>query len=387
MSRPGRPLQVLALAGLALPMWLVVRAPELQRRHRAILAAMAPLEVVALKPIRQPEPAAPDPLFVAATVTKSRKAVRPPVASDEVEHPAPVPTRSGIALPAPDPLERGPGAPPPAAGGTATTAAGPAPAFDLATRAYARLAAGDRRAADGLFAAALVEGADAPQAATWATERRRLNRHWSGDAFMLFRDAGPTGATASPVLGGGQSGATLGYTLDPLARQPLSVIARLNAANDASGLIDANTAQAALGMRFQLLPGVSVAAERLIRVGQATSGDWNVRIAAGGERRVGPATVDGYAEAGARANGDLYAGGQAHAMVAVAQMGPVHVTAGPGTWSSVQTGIATVWRVDAGAGVAASLPGGVTARAEWRWRLAGNAAPDSGPALTIGWGY
>jgi hypothetical protein len=239
-----------------------------------------------------------------------------------------------------------------------------------------------------MFAAALGEDADAPNAVQWAAERRRLNRRWSGDAFVLARDAGAAAsAVASPLLGGGQSGARLGYTLDPLARRQVAVFARIYAAHDDRGLVDAATAQAALGLRWQLLPGVSVAAERLVAVGRATSGDWNLRVAAGGERRLGPVTVDGYGEAGARGNGDLYAGGQVHALRPVAELGPVQVTAGPAAWGSVQSGVTTIWRADAGAGVAAALPGAVTARAEWRWRVAGNAEPGSGPALTIGWGF
>ena len=224
-------------------------------------------------------------------------------------------------------------------------------------------------------------------AAAWAAERRRLNRRWSGDAYVVFRDAGTGGAAAWPVLGGGQSGASVAWAIDPLARRSLAVIGRVYAAHDDRGLVDGATAQAAVGVRWQPVRGVSIAAERLIAIGGATSGDWNLRAAAGGERRVGPATVDGYAEAGVRGNGDVYAGGQARAGVRVATIGPVAVSAGPGAWGSVQAGFATVSRLDVGAGVAAAMPGGLVARADWRWRVAGNAAPGNGPAVTLAWAF
>jgi hypothetical protein len=280
------------------------------------------------------------------------------------------------AVPPPPPFE-----PPPIA------AIAPISGFDLATRAYARLAASDRRAADQLFAAALAAAPGAPQAAQWARERRRLNRHWSGDAYTLFRDAAAGGAAATPVLGGGQSGASLAYTPDPLARRPLAVIGRLYAAHDGNGRIDAATAQAAIGVRWQLAKGVSIAAERLIAIGNSTQGDWNLRIAAGGEQWAGPVAFDAYGEAGVRGNGDVYAGGEARAAVGVASLGPVRLAAGPGAWGSVQSGTATVSRADVGGGVAATGPKGLVVRADWRWRLAGNAAPGSGPAVTVAWSF
>ena len=214
-----------------------------------------------------------------------------------------------------------------------------------------------------------------------------MRRRWSGDAYALFRDTGLAGPTASPVLGGGQSGASLSYSLDPLARRPLAVFGRIYAAHDASNAIDPASAQAAIGVRWQLRPGISIAAERLIAIGAATSSDWNLRIAAGGERRFRRISIDGYAEAGARGNGDVYAGGQARALVALGRLGPLRLAAGPGVWGSVQSAAVVVGRVDIGAGVTARLPAGVAVTGEWRWRVAGNAAPDSGPAVTVGWAF
>jgi hypothetical protein len=261
----------------------------------------------------------------------------------------------------------------------------PRPGFDLATQAYAALAARDARAAARLFGEALeLAGSPAPPyALAWQREQRRLTRHWSGDAYTLRRDPGSGGAAASPVLGGGQSGGTLAWAIDPLARRPLAVIARAYAAHGAGGGIDGDTAQAAVGLRWQLAPGVSLAAERLIAVGRDTASDWNLRIAGGGAARRGRVTIDGYGEAGVRGNGDAYAGGQARAMARIGSAGRLAFSAGPGAWGSVQRSQTTVGRLDLGAGVAMATPVGIAVSADWRWRVAGNAAPGSGPAVTV----
>ena len=269
----------------------------------------------------------------------------------------------------------------------------PLPGFDLASLAYARLQTGDRRTADALFGAAIAAaGAPVPpHADAWRRERCRLNRHWSGDTYWLFRDAGTAGAVARPVLGGGQSGATLGYAIDPLAQRPVSIIGRIYAAHDQRGIIDGNTAQAAVGLRWQITPSVSIAAERLIAIGQTTSGDWELRIAGGGQRQRGIMTFDGYAEAGLRGNGDAYAGGQGRAMAQIGRARRMVFSAGPGIWSSIQVGQTVFGRTDIGAGITATIPVGITAEtpvrvaisADWRWRVAGNAAPGSGPVVTV----
>ena len=217
----------------------------------------------------------------------------------------------------------------------------------------------------------------------WRWLQRRLNRHWSGDAYSLRRATGNSGAAATPVLGGGQSGGTIAYALDPLARRLVAVIGRVYAAHTPAGSVDYTTAQAAIGLRWQITPGVGIAAERLVAVGVATSGDWNLRIAGGGQRRRGGVTLNGYAKARVRGNGDAYAGGQAQAMAEIGLMRRLVVSAGPGAWASIQHAQTTIGRLDLGAGVTMATPIGVAISADWRWRVAGNAAPGSGPAITV----
>lgn len=259
----------------------------------------------------------------------------------------------------------------------------------LAAQAYARLAAGDRRRAARLFDAALAAGPDA-RAGQWRAERRRLGRRWSGGVFSLLRDAGDAGnsgiaGAATPVLGGGQTGATLAFAIDPLARRPVALVARVNAAIGAGAALDRRSAQGAIGVRWQLLPQASLSAERLIALGADARDDWVVRLAAGGAARHGRIEVTGYGEAGVIANGDVFAGAQGRA-VGRALVGPVALSAGAGGWASVQAAGTTTARVDVGPTLAASLPLGTATlevSADWRFRVAGNAAPGSGPVVTL----
>jgi hypothetical protein len=97
--------------------------------------------------------------------------------------------------------------------------------------------------------------------------------------------------------------------------------------------------------------------------------------------------LDGYGEAGVLENGAVYAGAQATGRVL--RVGPATLAAG--AWGSVQTGPAmaastAVWRVDVGPQVAVPL-GRLRLAADWRQRVAGNAAPGSGPVLTVSAGF
>lgn len=382
LSGAGRPLRVLVLLAFVGGAWLATRVPDVAARYDAVVAGM-----VSPAPRRETFAARVDAPPVPAVILRPELQTLPLVAGPARRMIIP---RVRVTAVEPPPMVRDP-APitavlPPAQPAPPATTTHPIPGFDLASAAYARLAVADRRGADRLFTAALAaaDGQDVPQAADWAQAQRQLRRRWSGDAYTLLRDSGLAGPAASPVLGGGQSGASLAYSLDPLARRPLAVFGRIYAAHEAAASIDPASAQAAVGMRWQLRPGVSLAAERLIAIGAATSGDWNLRLAAGGARRLGPVTVDGYGEAGVRGNGDLYAGGEAHARAPIGKIGAVQLSAGPGLWGSVQAAGATVARFDLGAGVTAQLPAGIVVSGDWRWRVAGNAAPGSGPAVTMG---
>jgi hypothetical protein len=72
----------------------------------------------------------------------------------------------------------------------------------------------------------------------------------------------------------------------------------------------------------------------------------------------------------------------------VADLGSFRLSAGGGAWAAKQRGAA---RVDVGptASVSFHLAGTASARvaADWRFRVAGQSKPDSGPALTLSAGF
>ena len=101
---------------------------------------------------------------------------------------------------------------------------------------------------------------------------------------------------------------------------------------------------------------------------------------------VRPRAANGYGEAGALASGDVYAGGQAEFGIKVATAGPATLTIGVGSWASIQRTTATTGRVDVGPSVSVRLTTGrigFDLSADYRFRVAGRAAPTSGPAVTL----
>ena len=282
------------------------------------------------------------------------------------------------------------------------SASAPASAFDLAATGYARLSAGDRLAAAQAFDAALAAGPAHPNAAAWDAARSALRRRWSGDAWWLLRQGNGSSVAASPVLGGGQAGASLAYTPDPLARRPLAIVARVAVAalparrGIAPRGLDSDTAQFAAGLRWNMAPGLSISGERLFAAkGSTARNDWAVRLATGTGGRRGRAEWSGYGEAGALGSGDVYAGGQARLALRIDDGGDdggrLQVSAGPAIWASLQhSGTGSSRRVDIGPSLAARLASGraaVTVSADYRFRIAGNASPGSGPAVTVSAGF
>lgn len=382
--RRGRPLAVwgglLACAGL----WLAQRWPAMQAEQRQLALVLAAADGPAMAAAGPSPPRRP---LLAAAVRGAVPAASLPVMADfSVSLPAPPPGAStptpalivpvGPPLlpprqPTPEPtLPAPPPAPPPA-----LPPSPPASAFQLAEAAYARLAAGERRPAAALFDAAL---ALEPGNRQWRQDRAAMGQRWQVGGFALLRDGGSAGGpAASPVLGGGQLGASVALLADPLARRPLALVARGFVAADARG-VQRDTAQAAIGLRQTLVPGVTLSAERLLALGAATRGDWTLRLAGGGRR----GRLEAYGEAGVLGSGHVYGGAQASGRLL--RVGPAALAAGG--WASLQTGVPDVWRVDVGPSLAAQWRG-LRLQADWRQRVAGNAAPGSGPVVTISAGF
>lgn len=267
-------------------------------------------------------------------------------------------------------------------------------AHDMATAGYAALAAGDRRRAASLLRAAHRTDPDAPQADAWAADLRRLEKRWAISAYTLARDGG-TGdpLAASPILGGGQSGASVTWTPDPLAKRPLSLLGRVAAATGANGSAVSETAEAAVGVRWQPLTGMPVAVdiERRVALGDFARNAWAARLSGGAAAQTKlmgrSVTVEGWGEAGivGLSSADVYGGLQGRAATPLLSLGKASLDIGAGVWAAGQRSYGqTITRLDAGPGIRFGLrPYPFTAQIDYRVRAAGNALPDSGPVLTV----
>lgn len=212
----------------------------------------------------------------------------------------------------------------------------------------------------------------APLAAPSAGSRLR------GSGWLIVR--GGETAPFVPQLGGSQAGVRLTYALDQAAR--LAVAGRFSTA------LGGRQREAAIGLDWQptRLP-VHVFAEQRIGIEQARGGPSVGLIGGFGPTSIaGPIMLDGYAQAGviARRGAEGFADGALRLSRTVAQVGAARLELGIGAWGGAQRGAA---RLDAGPMASAVLPvatASLRLSLEWRERLAGQAAPASGPALSIG---
>ncbi len=384
MPTVSRPARALRGGGIVVLTVMALRLPTITRAFDAALAAAArpttslPEQLTRYNPVQTTQPLPSSPAFTldvvrrgSADTTGSRNAgatfAMPPVTAPLVALPAVMPAD----------LRQSPS-------GTARaplkslrlddhTDADPAL---LATAAYARLAAGDRRGAARLFDAALT--GDDSRAAAWQRQRDALTRRWSGSAYSIIRGAGPVGLTGEPVLGGGQSGGSIAFTPDPLSPRPVAATLRGSVAHDDGG----RSAFVAAGIQWHPVTGVTLAAERLIGVGRTGPHAWTARLAAGTDRAIGQWRLTAYGEGGILGHAS-YAAIQGRGGVVV-RVSQIELDPGMGVWSSVQRDRGTtIDRVDVGPGIVARA-GPFAAEVDYRVRIAGNAAPGSGPVLTLG---
>jgi hypothetical protein len=202
---------------------------------------------------------------------------------------------------------------------------------------------------------------------------------WAGSVWGIARGGG---ASVQPggQLGGSQAGARLTYALGE--RRRLALAARVSAPRTGRG------AELALGIDWQ--PGaapVHLIAEHRIALDGGRGGP--AALVVGG---IDPVAIlagfrlEAYAQGGAVARDRVepFADGAARIARPVGTIGRVRIDVGAGAWGGAQRGAT---RLDIGPMVALAIP--VAERAvrltiDWRQRVAGGAAPGSGPALSIG---
>jgi hypothetical protein len=205
-------------------------------------------------------------------------------------------------------------------------------------------------------------------------------RRWSLSAWSFVRKGDSAALAAAGLLGGSQAGARLTYRLNQDPKRPLALSFRLSGA-----LRRASTAEAALGLDWQParhLP-IHLLAERRTALGGEGRSAFAV-IAFGGisDARLGRFRLDAYAQAGmvgARSR-DRFGDGSVRLSLPIGR----NLSFGAGAWAAAQPDLS---RLDLGPQAALRLPvagRAVTLAADWRLRIAGNAAPGSGPTLTLG---
>lgn len=204
---------------------------------------------------------------------------------------------------------------------------------------------------------------DRLQLSSWAMLRGR-----QGQPF------GPSSLGNVGNLGGSQAGARLLYNFDR----------RFAASMRMTSDVGRRGGEVALGVRAQPVPGIPVwiTAERRQKIGRTSSGrdDFALFAESGLYQRRVPARflLDAYLQGGVVGlrSRDLFVDG------GLSLTRPIYrnFSGGFGIWGGAQPG---VYRVDAGPRVTMNVRRNLKVHFDWRQKLAGNAQPGSGPAVTL----
>lgn len=207
---------------------------------------------------------------------------------------------------------------------------------------------------------------------------------WTFDSWLLWRPVSRgTAAVAPAAYGASQAGALISYRLAPGIRWAPRVYAR------ATGFPEgASNPELAAGVSVNPIAGLPVRAQVELRA-RERSGRAELRpavmLVGGGRREVFGLEADAYGQIGYVGGGDatLFADGKLTLRKAIAAGGSFRLAAGVGAWGGAQQDAS---RVDVGPSASLTLSTGpLTARleADYRIRVAGEAKPGSGPALTV----
>lgn len=220
-----------------------------------------------------------------------------------------------------------------------------------------------------------------------------VQRRWSGDGWVLLRRGGnvlPATGAAPSAYGASQAGGVLRYRLDPASAHDPRAYLRTTAALNGS-----NEREAALGVAARPLSDVPVIVAAEMRAA-AQAGGTRLRPAIMAVTQLPPVALphrlrgEAYAQAGYVAGrfATPFVDAQIRADRTVAAIGGTDVRAGAGIWGGAQKGAS---RLDIGPTAAMGVALGARASArlavDWRFRVAGDAVPESGPALTLSAGF
>lgn len=224
---------------------------------------------------------------------------------------------------------------------------------------------------------------------------------WSADGWILWRQGGNgypslpgAGLSARSGTGGAygasQAGIVVRYRLAP--GSPLRPVLY---ARGTSALRAPHGEELAAGIALRPVQGVPAAINAELRATRRADGMVALRPAAGVVSEFPPLPLplglrsEAYLAAGYVGGRDAtaFVDGQLRVEARLAAAGPVELRAGGGAWGGAQRG---AHRLDLGPAVTLALPlgpAGARLSADWRFRVAGAAAPGNGAALTLSAGF
>ncbi|MCW3846534.1 hypothetical protein OF829_04735 [Sphingomonas sp. LB-2] len=232
----------------------------------------------------------------------------------------------------------------------------------------------------GVFQFGAAEYTDAPPgpAAPEAAQTRfdPAPSRWSASGWLTLRQGSGIGAAPGGQLGGSQAGMRIAWLAD--RRHRIALFGRFVTPLSGPGR------EAAVGVEWQPVRApVRLVAEQRIAVDGGKGGP-GLGLVAGVDTRIpGGFRLESYGQAGAirRARIEPYADG---AVRATHPIGGTRLALGAGAWGAAQRDAA---RLDLGPSATLTVPvRGQRFRLalDWRQRVAGDARPGSGVALTLG---
>ncbi|MDH4745716.1 hypothetical protein OMP43_16955 [Sphingomonas sp. CBMAI 2297] len=201
-----------------------------------------------------------------------------------------------------------------------------------------------------------------------------LPDRWSLSLWMVARGEGGMGAAPGGQIGGGQAGARVAWRISP--RDRIAAYGRVTAPLRGRGR------EAALGLEWQPSRApVRLVVERRFGL-DGNPGGTGLGTIAGIDAEWKGFRLEAYGQAGAvlRQRADPYADGAARGTRAIGASGPVRFALGAGAWGAAQR---DAQRLDIGPSATLAVRN-LRLALDWRQRVAGEARPGSGLALTLG---
>lgn len=221
----------------------------------------------------------------------------------------------------------------------------------------------------------------------------RPTRRWSADGWMMLRDGGLPGQVTGPAratYGASQLGAVVRYRLIPdSGHRPTAYLRGTGA------LIHPYDKEAAVGIAASPVSGIPVTIAAELRAGELSS-KFRARPAVVAVTELAPQKLpfefraEAYAQAGyvGGKGATPFFDGQVRVDRAITRIAKAELRVGGGAWGGAQEGAS---RLDIGPAAIVGVPVNDMASArlalDWRFRVTGNAVPQSGPALTLSAGF